>query len=140
MYDVFRNFLGHHRVPHPQINLVAYKHHAPPILFHGEIRHQTTHIKNKGQPSSVPIDTNIVDTFSPPLSLPTKTLAPPHRQHPCERNSDGGSAEFGHRVQRCPSKQQIDRCQSPPNGLPAPCRPCSDCLPRRRRGSRATGF
>ncbi len=63
-----------------------------------------------------------MDTFSPPLLLPTKTLAPPHQQHPCEHNSDGGSAKFGHRVQRCPLKQQIDHCRPPkylPNGLRA---------------------
>ena len=48
-----------------------------------------------------------------PLLLLTKTLAPPHQQHPCEHNSDGGSAGLGHRVQRCQSTQQIDRCQPP---------------------------
>ena len=32
--------------------------------------------------------------FLPPFSLPTKTLAPSHQQHPCKRNSDGGSAEI----------------------------------------------
>jgi hypothetical protein len=51
--------------------------------------------------------------FLPPLLLPTKTLAPSRQQHPCERSSGGGSAEFGHRDQRCLSAQQIDRCRPP---------------------------
>jgi hypothetical protein len=50
--------------------------------------------------------------FLPPSSL-NQSPAPPHQQHPWERNSDGGNAEFGHRVQRCPSTQQIDHCRHP---------------------------
>ena len=51
--------------------------------------------------------------FLPPLSLPTKTLAPPHQQHPCKCTHGSEIAEFGHRIQRCSSTQQIDSPQSP---------------------------
>ena len=64
---------------------------TPPILFHGEIRHQTTHIEKLGSTQCPYHQHHLGHFLSPLLLLPTKTLAPPcHRQHPCKRNSDGG--------------------------------------------------
>ena len=65
----------------PQISLVAYYQHAPPKLFHGLIRHQTSHIKKLGSPSD-PITTITMCTFSLP------PLAPHHHQNPCAPVTD----------------------------------------------------
>jgi hypothetical protein len=114
----FSIFEGHHRVPHPQISLVAYKHQSCPThTFSWRNKasnnpHQNQKVRDN-PPSLSPPTPTLWTLFLPPLLLPTKTLVPPHQQHPHERNSDSGSAEFGHRVQRCPSKQQIDRCRPP---------------------------
>ena len=56
----------------------------------------------------------------PPLSLPTnKTPASPRRQHPCERDGDGGSAEFGRPRPTAPADaaNRPSSTPPPPDGL-----------------------
>jgi hypothetical protein len=102
----------------------------PPILFHGEIWHRTSHIKNLGQPS-VPIDTNIVDTFSPPPLSPNQIPCTPSPTTPMRGAPSSATASNG--AHRRSKLTIVNPLKWPP------CHPCSNCLPRRRSSNRATG-